>query len=380
VTSVSVDNPLRRRAVVIVGGRVGDPSYPAFELNGSLAVSALEQQGYGPDGTDCTAHQCDDIQFLTDAGLADTDGAPTLANIQQAIEVWGADDLPPGSPDGVADVQDLTIYIVGESEAGGIRLSGPDPMMPAEILTPTDLSNWLATAEGLIPGRMTVIIEADDAGNFVSQLTPAANRITVVSAGGGESAQFFRNGAISFSKFFWGLTLNGATVRQAFRVASQAIRTGPGSQTAELDDNGNGTPNELLDGLVSSRYSIGTGVLLAGDDPVIGAISAPAKIASRPVIVTVSGVTSTSSIDRADLVISRDDGTITEAPMNEQGGGVFTATLCVATHPDPNPILCPLVGTQSATVAAYAQDADGDVSLPVITELEGDLIFSQGFE
>ena len=49
--------------------------------------------------------------------------------------------------------------------------------------------------------------------------------------------------------------------RSAFRTASKAINFGARAQVPELDDTGNGIPNELLDGLFANQYSIGSGGL-----------------------------------------------------------------------------------------------------------------------
>ena len=84
-----------------------------------------------------------------------------------------------------------------------------------------------------------------------------------------QSAQFLKNGSISFSKFFWGRVLNGATVYEAYSYARAAMKFAGYGQLAMLEDNGDGVGSTLNDGAVSRRYYIGTGVLLAGDDPIV---------------------------------------------------------------------------------------------------------------
>jgi hypothetical protein len=364
IVSVSVSNPLRRRVVVIVGGEPSDAVFPASLTGAEFAIKALKQQGYGDGGTPCLNNTSDDICFLVDAGVADADGTPVLSNIQFALETWAVDEAMDGDADddGLADeTRDLTVFIIGERVAGGIRLAG------GEVLTPLILDGYLSAVQSRIAGTLTLVVEANDASGFIQALTPSAGRITVASAGVGEVSRAFANGAISFSKFFWGATLNGASVRQAFRNSSQAVAFGSTGQGAALDDNGNGIPNELLDGLFSRQYTIGTGLLLAGDEPVIGSAEIP-PLAARSMTLTASQVTSTSSIDRVYAAVVTEEGDAIETELVDQGGGRFVA---VVSLPDR---------FGSLEVALYALDDQGGVSFPVTANVLDDALFRSGFE
>lgn len=237
---------------------------------------------------------------------------------------------------------------------------------------PVDLGSWLATAETALAangGTLTLVVDSDDAGGFISQLG-AGNRITVASAGNGQTAHFFQSGTISFSRFFWGQTLNGATVRQAFRNAQQALSFGPFPQVPELDDNGNGIPNELLDGLLAARYSIGSGVLLAGDDPVIGSISDSAPIRQTNYSVFVDGVTSTGQIARVSAVVFHPSGATDTVTLTNSGSDRYGAILTGLDE----------TNTVDTQIAVFAEDLDGNVSLPAGTLATGDILFRNGFD
>ena len=149
-------------------------------------------------------------------------------------------------------------------------------------------------------------------------------------------------------------------------MARSAIRFGPAAQQPQLDGNGNGVANELFDNLAANRYSIGTGILLAGDEPVIGSISAPVSTLETSATVTVSDVTSTSEISGVSLVVSQADGSIQNLPMTLAGTSTYQASISISS---------PLV-----VVSAYAVDTDGDVSLPVSLEVINDMVFRNDFE
>ena len=125
------------------------------------------------------ATDCDDIKYLIDAGIAGRDLAPLKSVIMTEITGWG-----------IANTQDLTVFIVGQRQGDGLRLSD------GETLSVTDLDTWLGIASDAlsllpVPGKLTLIIESDDAGSLTQQLDPRPDVITIaigfllrVAAGG----------------------------------------------------------------------------------------------------------------------------------------------------------------------------------------------------
>ena len=97
----------------------------------------------------------------------------------------------------------------------------------------------------------------------------------VTSTAANQEAHFFSNGDISFSKFYWRKVFNGTTVRDAWIFASRAMRFAAESQEGQLDDNGDGIANTKEDGDLARLQTHGSGILLAGDEPLIGSINQP---------------------------------------------------------------------------------------------------------
>jgi hypothetical protein len=193
--------------------------------------------------------------------------------------------------------------------------------------------------------------------------SPGKDRILISSTGADQPARFISNGDISFSKFFWAHVLNGANVEQSFLDTKVAIEFVGNSQTPHRDDDGNGVGNEVSDGQLARAYTIGLGVMLAGDDPLIGSICPEQNLndGGASTKLWVDNVTTTGSIDKVWAVITPpdfdpgDDACASVLPMMELsyvGAGRYEATyrgfFALGTY----------------QVAAYAMDSSGNVSLP----------------
>lgn len=338
LAAITVNDPTRRRAVVVVGSQQDGSRNRSFERNGSLASAALQQQGYGPDRTTCQSSTCDDIQYLSSVTSFGTDGLTTLAALQDALTVWGTD-----------DVTDLTLYLVGTQQADEFVLN------EMETLPVAMLEGWLDQVQVANDGQLTIIYDGDGAGAFLPTLASNTSnpRIVLTSADADEQAVFRRSGRLSYSQFFWRSILNGAPVRTAHFLARRAIQFSAGSVTPLIEDQGNSVPNEIFDGIVARFYSVGRGILLAGDEPVVGSISLPIQAVADFESITASGVTSTGTIEEVFAVITRPDGqTIVESLLGQAPDyEVSSVGLCA--------------GSGTYEVSVYAADTDGAVSQPV---------------
>lgn len=358
VGALTVSNPLQRKAIIVAAGESSDPLAGAIATNANLAYSALLQQGYGPDGGSCASALCDDVQFLSNSGVAGLDAAATLANLHFAITDWA-----------IQDGQDLVVYLVGTPEASGLRLNA------GEVLSVSELAAWLDLAQQTLPGAVVVLYDGEFSGDFVQGLAPPTGnqRVTIASDGDLLRCNLVLDDDISFSRYFWGQILNGATVRQAFNVARLGIRYSDRSQVPLLDDNGNGIGNEFTDGIFSRTYALGSGVLLAGDEPLVAAVNAPATITGAELAeIEAIGVTSTGTIDSVEAVITLPTCEEIRLPMQNAGESRFV----VQTQ-----ALADVTGLYD--VAVIARDDEGLSSLPVVTRIEqlaGGLLFSDGFE
>jgi hypothetical protein len=341
LTHVMVTNPLTRKALLAAGGTVGSALWPAIEQTAKLSYDALKSQGYSDD----------QIYYLSQTTTPGVDGLGVLSNISWAITTWAA-----------SQTQDLTVYLVGPGSDGAFQVNA------METLTAVQLDTWLDGLQSTLPGKVTVVYDADRAGTFLPVLTPPVSnpRIVVASTTASETAHFFAGGSISFSKFFWVRVLNGATVAQAFTHAAQAMTFAGEGQAAQLDDNGDGVYNTKTDGMLARNYMIGCGILLAGDDPLVGS-ACPAQTlhGETSATISVNDVTTTGRIDRVV-------GVLTSYPSGGKAGPEGDAPYLVL-HPvggnryETTDNIYFAAGTYEFSI--YAIDAEGNVSLPASTTM-----------
>jgi sugar lactone lactonase YvrE len=342
VTQVSVINPLRRKAIIVAAGSQSDALWPAIEKNAGLAYGALKFQGYVDE----------DIYFMSPVTFSSgVDVAPTVNNLNNAITIWAA-----------TNTQDFVLYLIGNGGNGTFQIS------PTETLSVSDLEQWLDILQEIIPGKVVVIYDGPRSGSFLPLLTPPSGkqRILVSSTGSDQPAYFLSQGDLSFSKFFWSRVSNGMNVRDAYLHGKRALSFLGSNQEPFLDDNGNGIGNEKADGQVALSYTIGFGITLGADDPLIGSVSPPQTLTGQAsTIVWAKDVTSTGNIVRVWAVITPPAASQTpgfpvtylptfdlvyDAGMNRYEGTYFQ------------------FNTQGQyTVAIYATDVEGNISLPSTT-------------
>ncbi|HPC16998.1 MAG TPA: carboxypeptidase regulatory-like domain-containing protein [Candidatus Hydrogenedentes bacterium] len=196
-------------------------------------------------------------------------------------------------------------------------------------------------------------------------------RIVVSSTQADASAAFSIQSGLSFSQFFWRQILNGAHVRNAYQHAANAVRFGKNARKPQLDDNGDGVYDTRTDGALARTFNIGMGILLAGDEPMIGAICEEqvlggGKMAKNggqtSATIWVSDVSSTGVIESVWVII-------TPPGYIEYGCGAGNS-------PETILELDPMGGNRyekvfdgfsergAYQITAYAMDKEGNVSLP----------------
>ncbi len=104
----------------------------------------------------------------------------------------------------------MTLYLTGTGTSGAFRINDK------ETLTAAVLAQWLGELQGKIPGKITVIYDADYPGNFLTALS-GKNRIVIASAS--PEQRTFSDKDMSFSGFFWNAVAAGAGVSKAFSDA-----------------------------------------------------------------------------------------------------------------------------------------------------------------
>ncbi len=327
ITTVSVESALRRKAILVSGLNSGGEA-GVSDASANIAYDALLQQGY----TD------DTIYYMSPTGTIGVDVSPDVNNLDFSITEWTGD-----------NTFDLIVYLVGTGNQQQFFIN------ENEVLTADSLNDWLDEASPSIPGTLTVILDSDASGSFISTLSDEDNRIVVTSTGPDQGAHFFSNGDISFSKFYWRKIFNGATVRDAYLFAVRAMRFAAGFQDAQLDDDGDGVANTKQDGRLARTYRHGTGILLAGDEPLIGRISDSTTLSNTSkATIEVSNITTTGSIAGVTALITAPNGVIQSFTLQSQNN-LYRSTLSNFF----------LEGTYE--VAVYAEDDSGNVSLPATT-------------
>ncbi len=172
------DKPLRQRAIIVTGTSHSGDLQTATAHNANLAYNTLTSQGYSDEN----------IYFMSSETLTGTDGTATLNNLEYAVTTWASE-----------DTHDLVIYLTGSGEAGIFQIND------TETLSANDLDVWLDQLQENIPGKVTLIYDADYSGSFIPLLTPPEEkeRILITGTSVGQPALFLSDGVISFSNFLW---------------------------------------------------------------------------------------------------------------------------------------------------------------------------------
>ncbi|QTA81714.1 NHL repeat- and peptidase C13 NHLdomain-containing protein [Desulfonema limicola] len=335
---ISVENPSIRRALIAAGGNQADPGWPIIEKNAALAYKALISQGYRDE----------DIYFISSAGfMPGIDGISDISNMRYAFESW-ADQ----------NTEDIVIYMAGTSgEPGRFRLNALETL-GAELL-----DTWLDNMQNRISGTVTLVLDTDYAGSFLPLLIPPVNKQRIVIAGtpADQQSLIVSEKSASFSSFFWKNILYGQNVRNAFLNAKNAMGFYPGNsqnQSPLIDDNGNGIGNERADGLLAADFTIGAGIRLSGNDPVIGSVTPDIVLnGETSASISVENVGAAGDVEKVWGIVSLPDKELSNASVlpviNFSPGENNTYK---GTYDDFS-----LFGSYS--IALYAEDTQGNTSV-----------------
>ena len=201
--------------------------------------------------------------LATDMNLdADGDNASevnalaNLTNLQFALTEWTQDKQL--GPD-----RALTIYLVDHGDRDTFYLDEPR----AQRLVPGQLDGWLDTVEVAAPGvKVNVFLEACYSGSFIelAQSVSQAGRLVVSSAGAYGLAYTSRDSALFSDVFLSGLG-QGMSVLNAYTEGRDAAHLMHPDQTAWLDGDGDGVPNEPADEAEAARRGFSVAGSLADD-------------------------------------------------------------------------------------------------------------------
>lgn len=280
-TSVTITDPPSRKAILVAGGGDSDPNWPAIERNAGLAYNALRFQGY-PD---------ENIHYLSSASSdAGVDAPATLNDLENAVNIWAAD-----------NAHDLVVYLVGNGGPGFFRVKAD------ETVSAADLDTWFDGLQVVIPGSIIFIYDGPGSGSFIPNLLAPAGkeRILITSSLSSQGAAFSADGDISFSRFFWERVFKGVNVRDAFTYARTAIEGGVQNQSPQLEDNGDGIPNQAGDGKIALSHTIGMGIKLSGYDPQGGATVDDLTLTGETSAdIWIDNVSASNAVDKVYAVIT----------------------------------------------------------------------------
>jgi hypothetical protein len=231
------------RMILVTGGTTNDPNWSSYT---NLAAAAY---------TTALARRLDNthIQYLSVVADQDLDGSgsndvaslSSLAALGQSITNWAA------------GANKLTIYMLGSTTTNGLyQLNATD------TLSPTQLEEWLNSFQ-VSNSPVIVVMDFNRSGSYIPALVVSngAERIDIASTAAGATSVCSDGGLISFSQFFLGGVFIGQSLDTAFDNARAAIgnASGRAHQAPQLDDNGDGIPNEKnVDGLVAAQTYLGT--------------------------------------------------------------------------------------------------------------------------
>ncbi len=159
----------------------------------------------------------------------------TLKTLEYAITSWAAKEVNSNVP--------LYIYLLSHNL--GDKFLVERRGLQDDYLTPEQLDLWLDKLPPETP--VTLIIEACYSGSFINSRLSAPNRTIITSASRDKQALIMRTS--SFSRFFFDRIRANQTIRAAFSQTEERMKKmrAHHSQSPQIDANGNGVANELLD-------------------------------------------------------------------------------------------------------------------------------------
>ncbi|MCP4107176.1 MAG: hypothetical protein GY749_16820 [Desulfobacteraceae bacterium] len=245
---LEVNNPVRRKAIILAGKCNSDIMWNAVKKNAGLAYDALKFQGY-PD---------DDIKFMSpEAFSTGVDYAPSFSFFKDDILIWAKE-----------NTQDLVIYLTGSDSDGEFQLNETETLDPAKLKGWLDELQTAWKEQDETVHKLAVIYDACRSGDFIESLKSEDHkRILIASTKDDGASNYFSDGDVSFSQYFWSRIMNGSDVEASFEYARKAVMALKSEPQAKQIP----VLNDLYN--LSQDYILGFGIILAANDPLIGNVS-----------------------------------------------------------------------------------------------------------
>ncbi|MBN1675367.1 MAG: right-handed parallel beta-helix repeat-containing protein [Kiritimatiellae bacterium] len=299
VQSYVVQSGFDERVVLLNGGTTNDADWAALNAIANRAYHTCLKRWLAPERIYYMSAVTN--QDLNADGTNDVDHAPSSANLSWAITQWAGGTVA-GGP-----ASKLTVCLVGEESGGLFKLNA------SETLSGATLDGWLDTFQATRKVPAYVILEFDGAGGFIPDLVPPPDceRISIACADAGQSALRAAGGRLSFAGVFLSHVFNGRDLGHAFEQGRHAISwAARRRQSAQLDDDGDGVPNESgEDGLVAALRYLGTAFMTGDDTPLLGTPMPETEVsdATNSVTVWVADVTDMDGVSNVWCTVTPPD-------------------------------------------------------------------------
>ena len=330
------------KLLLVAGGPTDDPRWGSISYMADTAYVTARTRAFTTNT----------IRFLSPEAFHDANNDGT--NDVNGYVSW--DQLVDAVTNWASDANRLTVYLVGGTSNAQFRLN------ETQTVTAVQLDGLLDQLQATNIA-VSVVMEFDGSGSYLSALTPPADRerINIASVSAGQVAQWGYGGCLSFSQGFLSYVFQGATIGDAYLKAYDTIGKMLG-QTAQMDDNGDGIP-EVIKKLKTSatapskRRYWGPAFVTGDDKPVIGNRMPDTAIPGQTsLVIWVSDVLDVSGITNVWCIVTPPDAWGTN--------GLIYQTL--AFNPSDNRYETTQTFNQAGTYALtfFAQNGAGDLSPP----------------
>ncbi len=348
-TSV-IQSRFDERVIIVVGGVTSDSEWETANILGNRAYHTFRSRLFDNDHIQYLNDYTE--QELDDETGPDVDGVSTLTNLEYAVTNW-AD---------VNESDELTIYLVGYGTTNEFYLNRD------ETLDASTLAGWLNYYQEGNDRLVNVFLDFHGSGSFIpvlqsnSTAQAEGQRICVASTRANRKAVFANAGSVSFSQYLLSGLFNGKSVGSAVKQARKTIRRASGRmrQVAEIDDNGNGLPNEKnVDGVVAMDRFVGSAFVTGADTPVIGDAIEDSSISNETQLtIWAEDVTDADGISNVWCVLT--------LPDYDGSGDLPKVELAwQETLARYEAVYTNFIADGQYSLSFYASDLFGDVSLPV---------------
>jgi len=243
-------------AVVIVAGQlvVGDALQDNIHNVSDAVYRLFRANGYPAERI---YYLATDTNLDADGdGVKDVNARLTAERLEYALTDWA-------TTQGLGPERPFTLYMVDHGNHDMFYLDDPR----GEWVMPDTLDGWLDILEAAAPDvKVNVIIEACHSGSFINQALRISKngRVVIASTGSWALAYPSADGAV-FSDAFLQALGQGMSLYGAFEEGKWAAQGAHLDQSAWLDDDGDGRPNEAQqDGLLAGQRGFVHGGLAGG--------------------------------------------------------------------------------------------------------------------